>query len=59
MKEQEQPVSSIPDALEKHVYVDVKSNDVQPDIEFVGTINDMFKRYGNAEQSKEQTKWKC
>ncbi|MEZ9350707.1 hypothetical protein [Vibrio splendidus] len=58
MKEQEQPVSSIPDALEKHVYVDVKPNDVQPDIEFVGTITDMLKKYGTAEQSKERNKWK-
>ncbi|MFA0330740.1 hypothetical protein AB4526_16945 [Vibrio cyclitrophicus] len=54
----EKPESSIPDVLEKHVYVDVKPNDAQPDIEFVGTINYMLKKYGTAEQSKEWGKWK-
>ncbi|WP_157933225.1 hypothetical protein [Vibrio cyclitrophicus] len=54
----EKPESSIPQVLEKHVYVDVERKDVEQEIVFIGTINDMLKKYGTAEQSKERDKWK-
>lgn len=56
----EKPESSIPQVLEKQVYqLDVcERKDVEQEIVFIGTINDMLKKYGTAEQSKERDKWK-
>lgn len=56
----EKPESSIPDVLEKQVYQsDVcERKDIEQEIVFIGTITDMLKKYGTAEQSKERDKWK-
>ncbi|MCC4818033.1 hypothetical protein LMH81_16030 [Vibrio lentus] len=53
----EKPESSIPYVLEKHVYADVERKDIEQEIVFIGTINDMLKKHGTAEQSKEKKRW--
>ncbi|MEZ8731001.1 hypothetical protein AB6D70_10545 [Vibrio splendidus] len=56
----EKPESSIPQVLEKDVYQPDIGEQVgqEQEIVFIGTINDIMKKYGNAEQSKEKKKWK-
>ncbi|MCW8334074.1 hypothetical protein [Vibrio paucivorans] len=55
----EKPESSIPNVLEKHVYQpDIgEQKHVEQDIVFIATANDMLKRFGSAEQSKEKKRW--
>ncbi|MEZ9188048.1 hypothetical protein AB4133_01755 [Vibrio sp. 10N.286.52.F8] len=56
----EKSESSIPQVLEKDVYQPDIGEQVgqEQEIVFIGTINDIMKKYGNAEQSKEKKKWK-
>ncbi len=56
----EKPESSIPQVLEKDVYQSDIGEQVEQEQEivFIGTFNDMLKKYGSAEQSKERKKWK-
>ncbi|CAK2765526.1 conserved hypothetical protein [Vibrio crassostreae] len=55
----EKPESSIPLVLEKDAYVpdDGKRVGVSDEIVFIGCFNDMLKRFGSAEQSKEKKRW--
>lgn len=57
--DKEIPESSIPDVLEKQVYQNDVGEDVEQEQEivFIGTFNDMLKKYGSAEQSKEKKRW--
>lgn len=56
----EKSESSIPQVLEKDAYQpDIgEQKYVEQEIVFIGTFNDMLKRFGSAEQSKEKKKWK-
>jgi hypothetical protein len=56
----EKSESSIPQVLEKDVYQPDIGERVEQEQEviFIGTHNDMLKKFGSAEQSKEKKKWK-
>ncbi|PML55296.1 hypothetical protein [Vibrio lentus] len=56
----EKPESSIPQVLVKDVYQPDIGEQVEQEQEivFIGTINDIMKKYGSAEQSKETKRWK-
>lgn len=55
----EKPESSIPLVLEKDAYQPDIGEQVEQEQEivFIGTFNDMLKRFGSAEQSKEKKRW--
>ncbi|MBT0074534.1 hypothetical protein J4H65_04505 [Vibrio alginolyticus] len=57
--DKEKPISSIPDVLEKDAYQpDIGEQvEIEQDIVFVGTFNDMLRKHGSAEQSRGKKRW--